>query len=57
MSAFVTALCLILPIAALASRRLPVSTVVKMALMWAAIFAGFVLVVVIWQQVMNLSPS
>ncbi|WP_170318369.1 hypothetical protein [Sphingomonas sp. PAMC 26621] len=57
MSAFVTALCLILPIAALASRRLPVSTVVKLALMWAAIFAGLVLVVLIWQQVMNSSPS
>ncbi|WP_198283271.1 hypothetical protein [Sphingomonas sp. PAMC 26617] len=57
MSAFVTALCLILPIAALASRRLPVSTVVKLALMWTAIFAGLVLVVVIWQQVMNSSPS
>ncbi len=57
MNAFVTALCLILPIAALASRRLPVSTVVKMALMWTAIFAGLVLVVMLWQQIIGSHAS
>lgn len=50
MTAFITALMLILPIAALASRRLPVSTIFKMALMWVAIFGVLVLAVLLWQR-------
>jgi aspartyl protease family protein len=49
-NAFVTALLLILPISALAARRLPLSSVVKMALMWVAIFAVLIAVVLLWQQ-------
>ena len=50
MNAFVTALLLILPISALAARRLPLSAIVKMALMWVAIFAALIAVVMLWQQ-------
>jgi hypothetical protein len=47
---FVTALLLILPISALAARRLPLGAIVKMALMWVAIFAVLIAVVMLWQQ-------
>ena len=50
MNVFVTALLLILPISALAARRLPLSSIVKMALMWMAIFVVLVAVVMLWQQ-------
>lgn len=50
MSVFFTALLLILPISALAARRLPLSTTIKMALVWVAIFAVFFLVVMLWQR-------
>ena len=50
MNALVTALVLILPIAALASRRLPARTVIKLALVWTAIFAGLLGIVLPWQH-------
>lgn len=43
------ALLLILPISALAARRLPVGATVKMALAWLAIFVVAYLLVVLWQ--------
>lgn len=43
-------LLLILPISALAARRLPVGNIAKMALAWVAIFAAAFLLVVLWQE-------
>ena len=40
---------LILPISALAARRLPLGTTVKMALAWIAIFGGLFVLVALWQ--------
>lgn len=48
--AFYLALMLILPISALAARRLPVGQTVKLALSWAAIFAVLFLLVSLWQD-------
>jgi aspartyl protease family protein len=48
-NAFVTALLLILPISALAARRLPLGSIVKLALIWIAIFAVLLLAVWLWQ--------
>ena len=45
------ALMLILPISALAARRLPVGNTVKMALAWFAIFGLVFVLVVLWQSV------
>jgi len=53
MNVFVTALLLILPISALAARRLPLSSIVKLALLWVAIFTALVLVVMLWQRGMD----
>lgn len=50
MNAFILGLMLVLPIAALASRRLPIATITKMALTWIAIFTLLMLAVVIWQR-------
>jgi aspartyl protease family protein len=44
-------LMLILPLSALAARRLPISSVLKMALAWVAIFAVLILVVGNWERV------
>lgn len=44
------ALLLILPVSALVARRLPVGSTVRMALIWAAIFALLVLIVAGWQR-------
>ncbi|WP_242139029.1 MULTISPECIES: hypothetical protein [unclassified Sphingomonas] len=55
MNAFVTALVLILPIAALASRRLPARTVIKLALVWTAIFGGLLGIVWLWQHADNIT--
>ncbi|WP_267386458.1 hypothetical protein [Sphingomonas sp. GC_Shp_3] len=41
---------LMLPVAALISRRLPVGEMVKMALAWLAIFALLYLAIAAWQQ-------
>ena len=43
------ALLLILPISALAARRLPIARTLKMALAWVAIFTGMFLLVMLWQ--------
>lgn len=53
MTAVMIALLLILPITALAARRLPVHDVVKLALVWVAIFAVLVGAAVLWQQVLR----
>lgn len=45
------ALMLILPVSALAARRLPLGQTVKMALAWVAIFAVMFLLVTLWQDV------
>ena len=42
-------LLLILPISALAARRLPITQTLKMALAWAAVFAAMFLLVSLWQ--------
>ncbi len=44
------ALLLILPISALAARRLPITQTLKMALAWAAIFGVMFLLVALWQN-------
>lgn len=44
------ALMLILPISALAARRLPITQTLKMALAWAAIFGVMFLLVMLWQD-------
>jgi hypothetical protein len=44
------AVMLMLPVAALISRRLPIGETIKMALAWLAIFALLYLGVVAWQQ-------
>lgn len=44
------ALLLILPVSALVARRLPVGSTVRMALIWAAIFALATLLVAGWQR-------
>ena len=43
------ALVLILPISALAARRLPLGDTIKMALAWVAIFGILFVLVVLWQ--------
>lgn len=50
MDALCLGLLLILPISALAARRLPVGDIVKMSLAWLAIFAVAFLLVAIWQE-------
>ena len=47
------ALMLILPISALAARRLPLGETVKMALAWVAIFGVLFIVVSLWQGAMG----
>lgn len=47
------ALLLILPVAALAARRLPLGTTLKIALAWAAIFGGLFALVALWQTATN----
>lgn len=47
--AFYLALMLILPISALAARRLPISQTLKMALAWIAIFGMMFVLVSLWQ--------
>jgi len=44
------ALWLILPISALAARRIPMKDSLKMALAWVAIFSILFVLVVAWQQ-------
>ena len=44
------ALWLILPISALAARRIPMKDSLKMALAWVAIFSVLFVLVVLWQQ-------
>jgi len=44
------ALWLILPISALAARRIPMKDTLKMALAWVAIFGILFVLVVLWQQ-------
>lgn len=44
------ALMLILPVSALAARRLPIGQTVKMALAWVAIFGVMFLLVMLWQD-------
>ena len=48
-NALYLALMMILPISALAARRLPIADVLKMALAWAAIFGMMFLLVMLWQ--------
>lgn len=43
------ALMLILPVSALAARRLPLGETIKMALAWVAIFGVLFVLVVLWQ--------
>lgn len=43
-------LLLILPISALAARRLPIKDSLKMALTWLAIFGVLFILVYLWQQ-------
>ena len=42
-------LVLILPLSALAARRLPIGDAIKMALAWAAIFGVLLIIVTLWQ--------
>jgi aspartyl protease family protein len=42
-------LVLILPLRALAARRLPMGDAIKMALAWVAIFGVLLIVVMLWQ--------
>ena len=42
-------LVLILPLSALAARRLPIGDAIKMALAWVAIFGVLLIVVTRWQ--------
>ncbi|MDY7525874.1 hypothetical protein E2E30_06180 [Sphingomonas sp. AAP5] len=42
-------LVLILPLSALAARRLPIGDAIKMALAWVAIFGVLLIVVTLWQ--------
>ena len=49
-NALYLALMMILPISALAARRLPIADVLKMALAWAAIFGVMFLLVMLWQH-------
>ena len=44
------ALLLILPVSALAARRLPIGQTVKMALAWVAIFGMMFVLVMLWQS-------
>ena len=44
------ALWLILPISALAARRIPMKDTLKVALAWVAIFGILFVLVVLWQQ-------
>jgi aspartyl protease family protein len=47
---FYYVLLLILPISALAARRLPIKDTLKMALTWVAIFGVLYILVYLWQQ-------
>ena len=49
-NALYLALMMILPISALAARRLPIADGLKMALAWAAIFGVMFLLVMLWQD-------
>ena len=48
--ALIYALLLILPLSALAARRLPLGTTVRYALAWVAIFAVMFLLVLLYQR-------
>ena len=50
-------LWLILPISALAARRLPMKDSFKMALAWVAIFGGLFVVVAVWQAAVGTGAS
>lgn len=43
-------LVLLLPVSALAARRLPLGQTIRMALAWVAIFATLVVLVTLWQS-------
>ena len=49
-NALYLALMLILPISALAARRLPIAQTFKLALAWVAIFGVMFLLVMLWQD-------
>jgi aspartyl protease family protein len=48
--ALIYALLILLPVSALVARRLPLSTVVKYALAWVAIFGVGLLAVLLYQR-------
>jgi aspartyl protease family protein len=48
---------LVLPVSALASRRLPLGKTMKMAAVWVAIFAGGLLLYAAWQALTDRSPA
>lgn len=48
---------LLLPISALAARRLPIGETIKMALAWLAIFLLAFFVVVAWQEAMGVGAG
>lgn len=50
MDALYLGLLLILPVSALAARRLSVGNIAKIVLAWVAIFAAAFLLVVLWQE-------
>jgi len=49
-SAVYLALLLILPMSALAARRLPIAETLKLALAWVAIFGMLFVLVALWQS-------
>ena len=51
------ALWLILPMSALAARRIPMKDSFKMALAWVAIFGILFVLVVLWQQAFGAGAS
>jgi aspartyl protease family protein len=57
MNALMYLAMLVLPLSALASRRLPLGQTVKMALIWVAIFAGGLLLYGLWQTLNDRSPA
>jgi aspartyl protease family protein len=57
MNALMYLAMLVLPLSALASRRLPLGQTVKMALIWVAIFAGGLLLYGLWQTINDRSPA
>ena len=56
-SAILLVLMLVLPISALAARRLPVGETVKLALIWLAIFGVLFGAVALWQGAMGVGAS